>query len=43
MVFGDQDLKMPYGSKREELTVGWRKLHKEELHNYTVLYMFGMQ
>jgi hypothetical protein len=42
-VFEDQDLKRSYGSKREEPAVGWRKLYKEELHNYTAHHMFGMQ
>jgi hypothetical protein len=23
-----------FGSKRDEITGGWRKLHKEELHNF---------
>jgi hypothetical protein len=42
-VFEGQDLKRLYGFKREELAGGWRKLHKEELHNYTAHHMFGMQ
>jgi hypothetical protein len=32
-VFGNRVLRGIFGSKRDELTGGWRKLHNEELHN----------
>jgi hypothetical protein len=32
-VFEDRVLKRIFGPKRDEVTGGWRKLHKEELHN----------
>jgi hypothetical protein len=32
-VFGTKVLRRMFGSKRNEVTGGWRKLHNEELHN----------
>jgi hypothetical protein len=32
-VFENRVLRRIYGTTREELTGGWRKLHNEELHN----------
>jgi hypothetical protein len=32
-VFVNRVLRAIFGSKRDELTGGWRKLHNEELHN----------
>jgi hypothetical protein len=32
-VFGNRVLRRIFGSKRDEVTGGWRKLHNEELHN----------
>jgi hypothetical protein len=32
-VLEDRVLKRMYGSKREEVTRGWRNLHNKELHN----------
>jgi hypothetical protein len=32
-VFENRVLRGIFGSKRDELTGGWRKLHNEELHN----------
>jgi hypothetical protein len=32
-VFENRVLRRIFGSKRDELTGGWRKLHNEELHN----------
>jgi hypothetical protein len=32
-VFENRVLRRIFGPKRDEMTVGWRKLHKEELHN----------
>jgi hypothetical protein len=32
-VFENRVLKRIFGSKRDEVTGGWRKLHNEELHN----------
>jgi hypothetical protein len=32
-VFENRVLRRIFGLKRDEVTGGWRKLHKEELHN----------
>jgi hypothetical protein len=32
-VFENRVLRRTFGSKRDEVTGGWRKLHNEELHN----------
>jgi hypothetical protein len=32
-VFEKRVLRRIFGPKRDEVTGGWRKLHKEELHN----------
>jgi hypothetical protein len=32
-VFENRVLRRIFGSKRHEVTGGWRKLHNEELHN----------
>jgi hypothetical protein len=32
-VFENRVLRRIFGPKRDEVTVGWRKLHNEELHN----------
>jgi hypothetical protein len=32
-VFGNRVLGRIFGSKRDEVTGGWRKLHNEKLHN----------
>jgi hypothetical protein len=32
-VFENRALSRTFGPKRNEMTVGWRKLHNEELHN----------
>jgi hypothetical protein len=32
-VFEDRVLRRIFGSKRDEVMGGWRKLHNEELHN----------
>jgi hypothetical protein len=32
-VFGNRVLRRIFGSKRDEVTRDWRKLHNEELHN----------
>jgi hypothetical protein len=32
-VFEKRVLRRIFGSKRDEVTGGWRKLHNEELHN----------
>jgi hypothetical protein len=32
-VFQDRVLRRIFGPKRDEVTGGWRKLHREELHN----------
>jgi hypothetical protein len=32
-VFQNRVLRRIFGAKRDEVTGGWRKLHKEELHN----------
>jgi hypothetical protein len=32
-VFENRVLRRMFGTKRNEMTVGWRKLHNEELHN----------
>jgi hypothetical protein len=31
-VFENKALRIIFGPKRDEVTVGWRKLHSEELH-----------
>jgi hypothetical protein len=33
MVFENRVLRRIFGTKREEVAGGWRKLHNEELHN----------
>jgi hypothetical protein len=33
-VFENRVLRRIFGSKRDEVTGGWRKLHNEELHRY---------
>jgi hypothetical protein len=33
MVFENRVLRGLFGPKKEEVTVGWRRLHFEELHN----------
>jgi hypothetical protein len=35
-VFENRVLRRIFGPKRDEVTGGWRKLHKEELHNLYV-------
>jgi hypothetical protein len=32
-VFENRVLRRIFGTKRDEVTGGWRKLHNEELHN----------
>jgi hypothetical protein len=32
-VFGSRVLRRIFGQKKDEITVGWGKLHNEELHN----------
>jgi hypothetical protein len=32
-VFENTVLRRIFGPKRDEVTMGWRKLHNEELHN----------
>jgi hypothetical protein len=32
-VFGNRVLRRIFGPKRDEMSEGWRKLHKVELHN----------
>jgi hypothetical protein len=32
-VFGNRELRIIFGPKREEVAGGWRRLHNEELHN----------
>jgi hypothetical protein len=32
-VFENRELRRIFGPKRDEITVGWRKLHNMELHN----------
>jgi hypothetical protein len=32
-VFENRVLRRIFGPKRDEVTGGWRKLHKEDLHN----------
>jgi hypothetical protein len=34
-VFEDRALKRIFGLKRDKVMGGWRKLHNEELHNYS--------
>jgi hypothetical protein len=33
-VFENRVLRRIFGSKRDEVTGGWRKLHSEELHDF---------
>jgi hypothetical protein len=33
-MFENRVLRRIFGSKRDEVTGGWRKLHNEELHNW---------
>jgi hypothetical protein len=35
-VFENRVLRRIFGSKRDEVTGGWRKLHNEELHGCTL-------
>jgi hypothetical protein len=37
-VFENRVLRRIFGSKREEVAGGWRRLHEEELHNFTKCY-----
>jgi hypothetical protein len=37
-VFENRVLRRIFGSKRDEVTREWRKLHNEELHNLYVLF-----
>jgi hypothetical protein len=32
----NRGLRRIYGLKREEVTEDWRRLHNEELHNFTI-------
>jgi hypothetical protein len=32
-IFENRVLRRTFGPKRDEVTLGWRKLHNEELHN----------
>jgi hypothetical protein len=32
-VFENRELRRIFGTKRDDMTEGWRKLHSEELHN----------
>jgi hypothetical protein len=32
-IFGNRALKKIFGHNKDEIKVGWRKLHNEELHN----------
>jgi hypothetical protein len=34
MLFQNRLLRRMFGPKRVEMVRGWRKLHKEELHNF---------
>jgi hypothetical protein len=34
MVYENRLLRKTFGSKREEVTGGWRKLHKEEVQKF---------
>jgi hypothetical protein len=36
-VFENRMLRRIIGSKRDEMTGGWRKVHYEELHNFILL------
>jgi hypothetical protein len=41
-VFGNMVLRRIFGTKGDEVTGEWRKLHNEELHNlYSFLYIIG--
>jgi hypothetical protein len=33
-VFGNRVLRRIFGSKRDEVTGGWRKLKNDEIHNF---------
>jgi hypothetical protein len=33
-MFENRVLRRIFGSKRDEVTGGWRKMHNEELHNW---------
>jgi hypothetical protein len=33
-VFGNRVLRKIFGSEREEVAGGWRRLHNEELHDF---------
>jgi hypothetical protein len=33
-VFENRVLRRTFGTRREEITGGWRRQHNEELHNY---------
>jgi hypothetical protein len=35
-VFENRVLRRIFGPKRDEVIGGWRKVHNEELHNFTV-------
>jgi hypothetical protein len=35
-MFENRVLRRMFGPKRDEVTGEWRKLHNEELHNYTL-------
>jgi hypothetical protein len=35
-VFENTVLRRIFGPKREEVRRGWRRLHNEELHNFTL-------
>jgi hypothetical protein len=37
--FENRALRRVFGPKADEVTVGWRKLHTEELHNLCSLHM----
>jgi hypothetical protein len=42
-VFGNRVLRRIFGSKRDEVIKGWRKMHNEELHNlYSSSNIIGM-
>jgi hypothetical protein len=42
-VFENKVLRRMFGPRRDKVTKDWRKLHSEELHDYTVhLIMLGM-
>jgi hypothetical protein len=39
LVFQNGVLKRMLGSKRDEIIVGWRKLHNEKLHNTNIMFL----